>query len=183
MCFCLWACWKVRLSRIIVFVNVRERVGEWQTEALYIFALHVIRRPCSPEPPNTKCVWVAASGDKMAISTISQPSISFRQIDAVAGAYEWDPEIDWTETIRLSEQDDGWNLWNHREDSGGKWIICQILSKGERKQTGTKLQSQSECVGICPGIVWRQGGSVLQQCTNYPSEEFPAFPLVSTALS
>lgn len=117
-----------------VFVNVRERVGEWQTEALYIFALHVIRRPCSPEPPNTKCVWVAASGDKMAISTISQPSISFQQIDAVAGAYEWNPEIDWTETIRLSEQDEGWNLWNHREDSGGKWITCQILSKGERKQ-------------------------------------------------
>lgn len=49
------------------------RVGERQTEALYIFTRLVIRKPCLQEPPNTKCVWVAASEDKMAISTISQP--------------------------------------------------------------------------------------------------------------
>lgn len=42
-------------------------------QTLSIFTRPVIGRPCLQEPPNTKCVWVAASGDKMAISTISEP--------------------------------------------------------------------------------------------------------------
>lgn len=63
-------------------------MGGQQTEAVYIFTVPVIGRLCSPKPPNTKCVLVAALRDKMAISTISQPCISFQQIHAVTGAYE-----------------------------------------------------------------------------------------------
>lgn len=121
-CFCLWACLCVSSKSAIsknycVFVNVW--VGERQTEPARILTLPVIGRPCSPEPPNTKCVWVAALGDKMAISRISQPSISFWQIGAVAGVYRCNRGIDWTGMIHLSEQDEGGNLRNHREDAGG----------------------------------------------------------------
>lgn len=106
-----------------------ESVGGQQTETVYIFTVPVIGRLCSSKPPSTKCVLVAALRDKMAISTISQPCISFQQILAVTGAYEWNTEIAWTEVIRLSEQDEGWNLRNYRKDTAAKWIICQIVRR------------------------------------------------------
>lgn len=59
-------------------------MGEWQTEGPSIYLRSALSGGrVRAEPPNTKFVWVAASGDKMAISTISQPSISFQQIEAL----------------------------------------------------------------------------------------------------
>lgn len=73
---CTHLCVCVDISKLKKFdfgKIVCECVRDRHTEALYIFTRPVIRRLCLQEPPNTKCVWVAASGDKMAISTISQP--------------------------------------------------------------------------------------------------------------
>lgn len=49
--------------------------------SVYVCAPRYREAAFALSPPNTKFVWVAASGDKMAISTISQAGISFQQLE------------------------------------------------------------------------------------------------------
>lgn len=106
-------------------------------------------------PPNTEFVWVAVSGDKMAISTISQAGISFQQLEGRRRSFMSEPplpppsprlppKIDWTETIRSSEREEGVEVcgiggW----DAGGKMDYLSDCWEGGGEVSGNR-QRQNE---------------------------------------
>lgn len=80
VCYRVWA-WGSEILQIVC-LSMCERVGERLTEALNIFTRPDTARPYWWELPNTKCVWVAASGDNNHNIT-AQGSTRFQQTDAI----------------------------------------------------------------------------------------------------
>lgn len=141
------------------------------TGPLYIFVLHVIGKAAfALSPPNTKFVWVAASGDKMAINTISQPGISFQQLEGrrrslwvahhpLDAPSRLSSKIDWMETIRLSEREKGVEVCGIRgQDVGGKidylsdcWVCvspCMCVWGWDGGREGG--ETNQELITACP---------------------------------
>lgn len=116
--------------------------------SVYICAPRYREAAFALSPPNTKFVWVAASGDKMAISTVSQPSISFQQLEGRRRSLWVTPlppplrlpsKIDWTETIRLSEREKGVEVWNQRPGRRWKnWLSVRLLGEKKKEVSGNR---------------------------------------------